>query len=69
MNKILFDQGEFIDTINKSLYEKLLAISFFEKENLINVLNNVLGEGISHYQKRNGENYLKLWRTYRKNLK
>ncbi len=44
--------------INEKLRPKLKALADFEKESLNEVLNNVIGEGISCYERRNGTFYL-----------
>lgn len=41
------------EKINERVYEEILAISVLEKEDIYNVLNNLLGDGIKCYTDRN----------------
>lgn len=46
-------QDKTLSKLNRKLYEEIVAISILEREDLYNVLNNLLGEGIRCYKKRN----------------
>lgn len=46
-------QDKIFRKLNRRVYEEIVAISILEEENIYNVLNNLLGEGIRYYKKRN----------------
>jgi len=48
-------KSEICFKINSHIYKQIMAIAYFEKEDIVDVLNNVLGEGIRCYEERNGK--------------
>lgn len=49
----LLKQNKLWENFNKKIYKEIVAISTLEKEDIWEVLNNLLGDGIQCYKKRN----------------
>lgn len=51
--KNYLNQTKIWEKINKKVCEEIVAISILEREDVYNVLNNILGDGIECYKRRN----------------